>query len=139
MKERLLIALLATFLIAGLGAAPCSAAAKQDTPLSAIFSSFIAASNKVVVESVEYDRDDREVEFEFRGSVKWRKSPAPKVKITRSGKNYAKKIIKKDSDELEVKVKKLKYGSIYSYKITGVKSKRGKKYQTVTGTFRAVD
>ena len=109
--------------------------AAEQEPFS-ILSFFAKAGNKVVVTDVDYDRDDREVEFEFKGSVKWKK---PKVKITRNGKNYAKRIIEKDSDELSVKVKKLTYGAIYSYKITGVKKKGAKKYTTVTGTFRAVD
>lgn len=92
--------------------------------------------NKVVVKSVDYDRSDRIVEFEFKGSVKWK---SPTVKITRNGKNYAKKIKDKSSNDLKVKVKKLTYGATYSYKITGVKNKKGSKYQTVTGTFSAVD
>lgn len=93
-------------------------------------------NDKVIVESIEYDRKSRTVEFEFQGSVKWK---SPKVKITRKGRNYAKKIQGKDSDSLTVKVKKLTYGATYSYKITGVKNKKGKKYQTVKGTFTAVE
>ncbi len=92
--------------------------------------------DKVIVESIEYDRKSRTVTFEFQGSVKWK---SPKVKITRKGRNYAKKIQGKDSDSLTVKVKKLTYGATYSYKITGVKNKKGKKYQTVKGSFTAVE
>ena len=134
--RRLIIWTLVLGLSLGLTSTPSFAKAGGDSPLSGIWSYLTASKNKVVVEEVEYDRDDRVVEFEFRGSVKWK---SPKVKITRGGKNYAKKILSKDSDELEVKVKKLKYGAIYSYKITGVKNKKGTKYRTVTGTFRAVD
>ena len=91
-------------------------------------------NNKVVVKDIDYDRSDREVEFEFKGSVQWR---SPTCKITKYGKNYVRYIKSKDSDELEVKVNKLNIGDTYSYKITGVKNKKGTKYQVVTGTFRA--
>ena len=93
-----------------------------------------ARSNKVVVKDIDYDRSDREVEFEFKGSVQWK---SPTVKITKYGKNYVRYIKSKDSDELEVKVNKLNIGDTYSYRITGVKNRTGSKYQVVTGTFRA--
>ena len=95
-----------------------------------------SGSDEIVIKDIDYDRTDREVEFEFKTSVKYKN---PKVKITRNGKNYAKGIKDKDSHELEVKVKKLTYGKTYHYKITGIKSKNGKKYRTLKGTFRAVD
>ena len=107
----------------------------DSTPAGRKLSSSAARSDKVVVKDVDYDRSDREVEFEFKGSVQW---SSPTVKITRNGSNYARYIKGKDSDELEVKVKKLTYGATYSYRITGVKKRTGSKYQTVTGTFRAV-
>lgn len=135
-KHRILTLLLMVCLAFGAGASPAFAKEKQVSPISWLSSFISGNSNKVVVEDVDYDRDDREVEFEFKGSVKWKN---PKVTITRNGNNYAKKIKSKDSDELEVKVKKLKYGAIYSYKITGVKNKKGSKYVTVKGTFQAVD
>ena len=106
----------------------------SSSPISRIMNFFLSSKNTVVVKDVDYDIGDREVEFEFKGSVKWKN---PTVKITRSGKNYAKKITDKDSDELEVKVKKLSYGKIYSYRITGVKNKKGSRYVTVKGTFCA--
>jgi len=98
-----------------------------------------SGSDEIVIEDIDYDRYDREVEFEFKTSVKYKN---PKVKITRNGKNYANKIVDKDAHELDVKLKykkKLTYGKTYHYKITGIKSKNGKKYRTLKGTFRAVD
>lgn len=92
--------------------------------------------HKVVITDIEYDRSDREVEFEFKNPVKYKNV---KVKITRNGKNYTKKISEKECRSLEVKVKKLTYGKTYHYKITGIKDKKGKKYETIKGTFKAVD
>ena len=54
-------------------------------------------------------------------------------------KSYVKRICEKDNDKIEVKVKNMKYGARYSYKISGVKKIRGTKYQTIKGIFRAVD
>lgn len=97
----------------------------------------IPGSNKVVIKDIEYDREDREVEFEFKGKVAWK---SPTVKITDSnGKNYVRYIIDKDNNSIEVKVNKLVYGKSYNYKITGVKNKEGTKYVTKTGKFKAVE
>lgn len=93
--------------------------------------------NKIRIDSIEYDREDREVSFEFKHRVKWKNS---KVVITDSkGKSYVKRICEKDNDEIEVKVKNMKYGAKYSYKISGIKKVGGTKYQTIKGTFRVVD
>lgn len=96
----------------------------------------VSAASAPKIEDVDYDHSDREVEFDFIGKVQWKN---PTVTITRNGNNYAKYIISKDSDDLEVKVKKLSQGKKYSYKITGVKKKGTKGYKTVTGTFYAYD
>ena len=100
------------------------------------FFSFSKGKHKVVITDIDYDRSDREVEFEFKNPVKYKNV---KVKITRNGKNYTKKIADKKSRSLKVKVKKLTYGKTYNYKITGIKDKKGKKYETLKGTFKAVD
>lgn len=93
----------------------------------------IGGKKTVIVEEVEYDASDREVDFEFQGSVKWKKA---KVTIKDSaGKNYVKKIKEKDKDEIEVSVKKLTAGKKYTYKISGVAKKGSGSYKTVKGTF----
>jgi len=93
----------------------------------------VAGKKQIVVEKVDYDRSDKEVSFEFQGAVKWKKA---KVVITDSkGKNYVKRIKEKDRDEIEVKVKKLKAGKKYSYKISGVARKGSNSYKTVKGHF----
>ena len=88
-----------------------------------------------MVRSVEYDGEDRQVDFEFKGNVKW--SGDPEVSIERNGKEYSRGIIERDNDGLEVSVKRLDYGAKYSYKITGVASADGGSYKTVKGSFRA--
>jgi len=88
----------------------------------------------VPVESVGYDDKDREVEFEFDARVQWKN---PKVVITDGKKEYQVKITEKDRRELEVKVKKLKKGKIYRYKITGICKHGAKSFGTISGTFMA--
>lgn len=94
----------------------------------------IAGKTEVLVEDVDYDREDKEVTFEFQGNVKWKNA---KVVIKDStGKNFVQRIKEKDNDEIEVKVKGLTKGKKYTYKITGVARKGSKKFKTVKGTFK---
>ncbi len=89
------------------------------------------------IEDVEYDDEDREVNFDFYGRVMWHK---PKVTITdKHGKSYVIRINSRDRDDIEVKVKRLKYGAKYKYKISGVKVEGTSGYRTVKGSFRAYD
>ena len=127
--------LVMAFSIAPVSAVTASNGSNSSSNVVIVFTQTSGADD-IVIKDIDYDRTDREVEFEFKTSVKYKN---PKVKITRNGKNYAKGIKDKDSHELEVKVKKLTYGKTYHYKITGIKSKNGKKYRTLKGTFRAVD
>ena len=93
----------------------------------------IAGKNEVLVEDLEYDRSDKEVSFDFQGSVKWKNA---KVKILDpAGKNVVIRIEEKDRDGIEVKVKKLTAGKKYTYTITGVARKGSSKYKKVKGTF----
>lgn len=97
----------------------------------------IPAAGKIVLDDVDYDSEDKEVEFEFKGKVQW-KSPA--VTITdSSGKNYVTKILSKDKDSIEVKVKGMKEGKTYNYKITGIRKAGTKDYITLSGKFKAID
>ena len=94
----------------------------------------VAGKKEVLVEDVDYDREDKEVNFEFQGNVKWKNA---KVTIKDSaGKNYVKRINDKDNDEIELKVKGLTGGKKYTYKITGVARKGSNKYKTVKGSFK---
>ncbi len=95
------------------------------------------ASKKLKVKSVKYQHLRRLVEFKFNQKVKYKN---PKVVIRyKNGYNKVIRIRKKDSTSLQVRVWKLKYGLEYSYKITGIKKAKAKKYTTLKGTFRAVE
>jgi len=95
-----------------------------------------SAASKIRIEEIEYDPEDREVSIEFAHAVRWKKA---KVKILKDGRNYTRYIKELDSDECEVKVKRLKYGKRYKYRISGIKRRGAKRYTTISGTFRAID
>ena len=88
------------------------------------------------VKEVDYDKGDREVEFEFTTRVQWK---GTKVTITDGSKNYVTRIKEKDSDSIEVKVSKLTIGKKYTYKISGVRVKGANSYKAISGTFIARD
>jgi hypothetical protein len=93
-----------------------------------------AAITAPKVKKVKYDAGDKEVEFKFTTHVEWK---SPKVTISDGKNNYVVKILEKDDDEIEVKVKNLTKGKKYNYKITGIKIKGNNAYKTITGTFKA--
>lgn len=93
-----------------------------------------APSTTPKVKEVDYDRNDKEVEFEFAAKVQWK---GAKVTITDGSKNYVTRIIEKDSDSIEVKVSKLTPGKKYTYKISGVSIKNSGSYKAISGTFAA--
>ena len=93
----------------------------------------LAASGAPKVESCKC-KAGKKVEVEFAGKVQY-KNPAVKV-LDASGKKYEVKITDKDDDDIEFKVKGLKAGKKYTYKISGIRKKGNKKYTTVKGSFR---
>ncbi len=93
-----------------------------------------AEEKKPEIKSVEYQGNEK-VEVEFSGKVSWKKA---KVTVTDTeGTVYKTKILEKDRNEIEVKVKALTAGKTYTYTITGIARKGTKKYQTLNGTFVA--
>lgn len=88
------------------------------------------------IKEVDYDKNDREVEFDFAAKVQWK---GAKVTITDGSKNYVTRIIEKDKDSIEVKVSKLTIGKKYTYKISGVRVNGANSYKTISGTFIARD
>ncbi len=86
------------------------------------------------IKKVSGDVMDREVEFEFDSPVQWKKAS---VTILLNGRNIVRRIVKKDRDEIEVKVYSLTKGKTYRYIVKGVRRKGGSKYYTVSGTFTA--
>ena len=91
-----------------------------------------------LVKEVDYDSEDKEVDFSFRNNVSYKNV---KVVITNTSdtKTYTTKITEKDNDDLCVRVKGLTYGKTYKYKITGVTNKANGSTKTLTGTFQAID
>ena len=85
---------------------------------------------------VEYDHEDREVCFDFKSRVQFK---SPKISITKGSKEYASYITDRDGDEIDVRVKALKQGVRYNYKITGVRKYGSGSYGTITGSFVAYD
>ena len=92
--------------------------------------SFAKAPSK---ESVKYEGDGK-VEVEFIGDVQWKKARVY-VKDT-SGKKYRVKVLKKDDDEIEFRVKKYKNGKKYKFTIKGVRLYGTNSYGKVKGKFR---
>ena len=97
-----------------------------------------SGSNKIVkVKSVKYDPENNVVTFKFNMLVSYKKTKA--VIKYKDGKNLVTKIKKYGPYYLKVKVKKLKYGRKYSYKLTGIRKLGYMSPVTLTGTFRAID
>ena len=95
------------------------------------------ASGAPVVKEVEFDWEDQEVSIEFRGKVNWKNA---KVVITGAdGKNLVTRIIEKDDDDIEVKVRGMVNGGRYTYSISGVKKAGASGFTTVSGSFVAFD
>ncbi|MDO4548791.1 MAG: hypothetical protein Q4D04_11875 [Clostridia bacterium] len=91
------------------------------------------------VYDVEYDHDDRTVEFEFDRRVRY-KSTKVVITDTVTGKKVSSSIRKKDNDDIKVRVsKRLTQGRTYRYKITNVSLRSARNWQTLTGTFVAWD
>lgn len=88
----------------------------------------------VPVRDVDYDAVDRELSFEFDTAVQWQ---TPTVTITAGGQTYSERIIDLDSRDLEVKVKNLKKGKKYKYRITGIHRRGDTQYTTISGSFKA--
>lgn len=88
----------------------------------------------ISVREIEYEEDEREVDFKFHQNVQWKN---PKVTISDGSRNYVIRIHEREDNEIEVLVRKLKKGSIYKYTISGVRKKGLQKYVVLTGTFKA--
>lgn len=94
------------------------------------------AAGKLVIRDVDYDHEDRELELEFGSRVQYKSAKA--VVKDASGKSYTVKILEKDSDSIELRVKGLSYGKTYGVQISGVRVKgSGSSYGSVSTTFVA--
>lgn len=94
-------------------------------------------ASAIVIESVEYDADDRELKVAFKNKVHY---SSPTVKLTDSAGNTVEATIKElDDDELELQVAALQQGARYTLKISGIKNRNASRYTSVTKTFVAWD
>ncbi len=89
---------------------------------------------KIPVYDIDYDAEDKEADFEFPYPVEWKNV---KVKIVAGNKNYVTKICEKGRQKLEVKVRKMKKGKVYRYRISGIRKKGTSSYVTISGSFVA--
>lgn len=91
-----------------------------------------AVSAKPEIKSIDYDREDRELEVKFVSRVNWRN-----VKVTlqkENGKKITSRIIKKDSDEVNIRAK-LTVGATYKITVSGVKKSAAASFTAVSKTF----
>ena len=93
------------------------------------------AAKKVSIRSLDYDREDRELEIEFNCKVQYK---SLKVEVQdEDGKSYSVKIREKDNDSVEVRISGLKKGVKYGVRVSGVRSEGSGSYTYVSKTFRA--
>ena len=95
-----------------------------------------AAAQAPKVKKVDYDRDDLEVEIEFKSYVQFKN---PKVTVTTNRKHYAVRIVKKESDSITIKVKKLVIGRKHNFTVSGIRVRGNTGYTKVKGSFIARD
>lgn len=93
------------------------------------------SAKTVSIRSLDYDREDRELEIEFNCKVQY-KSLKVQVK-DEDGKSYSVKIREKDNDSVEVRISGLKKGVKYGVKVSGVRSEGADSYGSASKTFRA--
>ena len=90
---------------------------------------------KVSIRSLDYDREDRELEIEFNCDVQYK---SLKVEVQdANGKSYSVKIRDKDEDSVEVRISGLKKGTKYGVRVSGVRAEGADSYTYVSKTFRA--
>lgn len=98
-----------------------------------------STSDKVKVKkvSVDMDNDDydkymTEIDIEFASKVNWKKSAKVTSVVDDKGKSYKGYLTEKDSNDCEVYIKNIKYGKIYTIKISGIKTRKASSYETIT-------
>lgn len=97
----------------------------------------VPAAQVLSIKKVEYDFDDRELEIDFNGRVQY-KSVKVVVKDS-TGKTYTTRILEKDKDSIEARVRGLKWGETYTVTVSGVRASGAGSYESVSKTFAACD
>ena len=87
---------------------------------------------KVAIRKVKYDAEDRELDIDFNGKVRY-SDVAVSVKDA-AGKEYAARITEKGIDDLEARVTGLQKGKTYEVTVSGVALKGGS-FATVSHAF----
>ena len=97
------------------------------------------ASSQVssMIRKVEYDAEDRELDIEFTMNVEYRN---PSVTVTdASGAQYETRILERDNDSLDVRVKGLNRGDSYTVSVSGVRGQTFETFETCSLDFVAWD
>ena len=100
-----------------------------------------STKSSLKVKDVDFDREDKEVSFDFDKNIK-AKSGAYIIIKDSNGNAYSSKNsrIICDEDDIELFLdKNLKQGKKYTYEINGVKESTSNSYQTIKGSFTAYD
>lgn len=138
MKKKMLALLIAAMTLCSVSL-PALAATPKSAARSGVSSSYSVAAKKkkLYIKDVDFDREDRELEVEFNRRVQFKK---PKVVVRNAkGKALKVKILEKDRDGIEVRVKGMKSGKRYTVKVSGVRAYKSGKYTTVSKKFIAFD
>ncbi|WP_138269256.1 Ig-like domain-containing protein [Anaerofustis stercorihominis] len=99
------------------------------------------SKSSLKVKEVDFDREDKEVSFDFDKNIKL-KSGAYVIIKDSNGNAYSSKNsrIICDEDDIELFLdKNLKQGQKYTYEINGIKENVGNSYETINGSFTAYD
>jgi hypothetical protein len=104
---------------------------------TATFEFYASSVLSTMIRSVEYDAEDRELDIDFAMDVQYE---SPVVTVTDANGNvYEGRILERDNDSLEVRVKGLTRGSTYTVSVSGVKGRTFDTFETYTAEFVAID
>ena len=90
--------------------------------ITAIVPTFAAGENAPKIKDVEYEGRGK-VQVEFRRDVRYRNTTV--VATDAEGNEYNTRIVERDEDEIEFKIKNFKKGTTYNFTIKNVKNRRG--------------
>lgn len=104
---------------------------------TASFEFYASSVLSTMIRSVEYDAEDRELDIDFAMDVQYE---SPVVTVTDANGNvYEGRILERDNDSLEVRVKGLTRGSTYTVSVSGVKGQTFDTFETYATEFVAID
>lgn len=89
------------------------------------------------IQSVEYDREDAELDIEFMERVDYSDLTVEVTDL--SGNTYQNRVIESDSDSIELRVDGLTEGETYLVKVSGVSLKGLNNFLTASQEFAAID